>query len=138
MVVRSEGTVRRMGGQGDVLAGTLAAFLGWGHARVKREQMEQQQQQQHGHQQQHQDWIVAAAAAACHVVRSAACMATASVPSPRHVRETFVVVLLHILLDPPLPRHFFFFPHFYVASACHNRWYNEAFAKSRGCICRWW
>ena len=77
MVVRSEGTVRRMGGQGDALAGTLAAFLGWGHARVRREQQQQQ----------HQDWVVGAAAAACHVVRSAACMATASVPSPRHVRD---------------------------------------------------
>ena len=65
--------------QGDVLAGALAAFLGWGNARFKREQQQQQQQQQQ------QEWVVAAAAAACHVVRSAACMASASVPSPRHV-----------------------------------------------------
>ena len=71
-----------MGGQGDILAGTIATFLGWGHARFKKEMQQQQQQQQL---QQQQGWVVAAAAAACHVLRSAACMATASSESPRHV-----------------------------------------------------
>ncbi len=67
-----------MGGQGDVLAGTIATFLGWGHARFKREMQQQQQYKV-------QEWVVAAAAAACHVLRSAAWMATASAESPRHV-----------------------------------------------------